>query len=96
MRPSLVLLLALAAFAGCAGPRLTEGELSDPGIKARLEAEFQAHKELDLQYVTIDVHQKIVTVSGVVNTWNERRLIERIAYTLKGPEQVLVNVAIRD
>ena len=95
MRARLAFVLTLTAL-GCRGPQLTTAELSDPGIKSRLEAEFHAHTELDTKYVTVDVHNKVVTISGVVNTWNERRALERIVYTLKGPEQVLINVAIRD
>jgi osmotically-inducible protein OsmY len=96
VRVQLVALVAVLGLIGCFRSQLTEAELSDPGIKARLEERLRADRRLDLRYVTVDVHHSIVTVSGVVSSWDDRREIERIARRLDGPEQVLVNLAIQE
>lgn len=93
-RAAAVLLAAL--FCACAGPRLSEADLSDPGIKARMEALLRAHKDLNLRFITVSVHQKLLTVSGLVDSWEQRRKIDRLARLLRGPESVVVNVAIQE
>jgi osmotically-inducible protein OsmY len=96
----LATLLALAALAlgaaGCFPHQLSEAELSDPGIKARLEDRLQAQPNLHLRYVTLDVHQRAVTISGIVPTYEERYEIERIAKRLPGVDQVLVNLVVQE
>lgn len=91
------LLFALPfALAGCFYQQLSEAELSDPGIKARLEAQLQAEPGLDLRYVTVDVHARVATVSGLVRSWNEKRTVERIARRLQGVEQAVINLVIQE
>lgn len=96
----LALWLTLAALAsalgGCLPRQLSEAELSDPGIKARLEDRLHADRKLDLRYVTLDVHERVVTISGIVPSWDERYEIERIAKGLDGVDQVLVNVVVQE
>ena len=93
-------LLALAALAfaaaGCFPHQLSEAELSDPGIKARLEDRLHAEQSLHLRYVTLDVHQRVVTISGIVPSYDERYEIERIAKRLDGVDQVLVNLVVQE
>lgn len=92
--------LALAGFlALCLGGCLRRGvaeDLSDPVIKARLESRLQAEPELDVRYVTLDVHSGVVTVSGLVNTQREKQAITRIARGEKGVEQAIVNVIVQE
>lgn len=75
---------------------LTEAELSDPGIKARVESALREQKNLDLRYIDIDVHQGIVTVSGMADSNEARRLIERLVRRIRGVEQAIVNVAVSE
>lgn len=89
------MLLALAV-SGCFPHQLSEAELSDPGIKARLEDQLHADSHLDLRYVTLDVHQRIVTISGIVPSWDNRYEIERVAKRLEGVDQVLVNLVVQE
>lgn len=85
--------LVLSALLGaCFPPALTEGERTDAGIRARLEQQFKAHRELDLHMVTLDVHNHNVTLSGMVNSFQDKRLLERIVAGTPGIEQALVNV----
>ena len=91
------LLAALAlSVTGCFPSQLSDAELSDPGIKARLEERLHADRSLDLRYVQVDVHERVVTLSGLVPSWDQKRDIDRIARRLEGVEQVLVNLAIQE
>lgn len=91
---SLALLAAL--FCACAAPQLSEADLSDPGIKARMEALLRAHQDLNLRFITVDVHQKMLTISGLADSWEQKVKIERLARNLRGPETVVVNLALQD
>lgn len=71
-------------------------DMSDSGIKARIEANLEARRDLDLRYVTLDVTARVATVSGIVNTWNERRTIERIVESTKGVDSALINLVTRE
>lgn len=87
--------LSLCA-AGCAGPQLSEAELSDHGIKARVEERLRAEPNLDLRFLNVDAHLRVVTISGLVTSYDERRRIERAASRVPGVEQVLINLAVDD
>lgn len=93
-------LLALAALAaalgGCFPPALSEAEMSDAGIRARLEQSLRAHRKLDLHAVTIDVHMHTVTISGIVPSWEDKRLIERVIRETAGIEHAVVNVVVQE
>lgn len=84
-----------AALSACA-ENLTEADRSDPGIRARVEANLAAHREIDMRYVTLDVHSGIVTVSGMVHSWEEKRGIERIVNATGGYQQAIFNLAIQE
>lgn len=88
------LFLALAGLCGCFPHQLSEAELSDPGIQARLQERLKADRALDLRYVTVDVHDRVVTFSGTVPSWENSRDIERIGRRLQGVDQVLNNLVI--
>ena len=88
--------LLCLGLAGCASARLSEAELSDPGIQARLDERLRADRTLDLRYVTTDVHDKVVTFSGSVPSWENSRTIERIARRLEGVDQVMNNLVIQE
>ncbi len=46
--------------------------------------------------MTLDVHQRIVTISGIVPSWDNRYEIERVAKRLEGVDQVLVNLVVQE
>jgi len=92
----LAVLGVAAALAGCFPHQLSEAELSDPGIQARLEERLKAQRSIDLRFVTVDVHDRVVTFSGSVQSWENARHIERIARRLEGVDQVMNNLVIQD
>ena len=81
---------------GACFPDLHEVDFSDPGIKAHVEANLHARPELNLRYVTVDVHSHIVTLSGLVGSRDEKELIDRIARQTKGVDQLVSNLAIQE
>lgn len=90
-----LLLLPALLLGGCFN-NLTETDLSDPGIKARIETELQAQPDLDLKYVTIDVNDRVVTVSGLVSSFAEKQVISRVIRRTRGVEQLLLNVVTQE
>lgn len=71
-------------------------DMSDSGIKARIEANLAAQRDLDLRYVTLDVHSGVATVSGLVNSWNEQRTVSRIVQSTRGVDQAVINLVTRE
>jgi osmotically-inducible protein OsmY len=94
MKVALAALCALLTFAGCA--TTGQGEITDPEIKASIETALKSVPDLDLKYVTIDVHQRAVTLSGLVNDYNDRTRLHRLVREVPGVDQVIINVVIAD
>ncbi|MBI3551658.1 MAG: BON domain-containing protein [Elusimicrobia bacterium] len=94
VKAMLALAALAAALAGCFPPALGDAEMSDAGIRSRLEQSLHAHRELDLHAVTIDVHLHIVTISGIVSSWQDKRLIEAIVREIAGIEQASINLVV--
>lgn len=86
--------LLLAAL-GCRG-EVQPLDTSDPGIKARVEAAMRGRKDLDLRYVTVDVVDGAVTVSGMVPTMTQIREIDRLVKRTKGVEAALINLVVNE
>ena len=93
---ALAALVALSAALSACYRNLAGVDLSDAAIKARIEAQLQAHREVDPRHLVLDVHARIATVSGVVRTWEERLLVEQIVKRTAGVEQALVNLVIQE
>ena len=92
---ALLALTALSAALGaCFPPALSEAEMSDSGIRSRLEAGLHAHRDLDISKVSIDVHLRVVTISGLVPSYNDRRIIESVVRATAGIEQSVVNLVV--
>lgn len=83
-----------AAPAACRSSQALD--MTDEGIKARIQANLEADKELDLRYVTLNVHDKIATISGMVPTWNDTMRVRRIVEGTKGVDQALINLVTQD
>jgi osmotically-inducible protein OsmY len=69
---------------------------SDPGIKARVERALHDRKDVDVRYVTIDVINGVVTISGVVPAHEQVRLIKRLIARTHGVQQVLDNLLVQE
>jgi len=87
--------VALLAAGCCACTRNVEPvDLSDSGIKARIETTLHGQSGLDIRYVTVDVVSRVVTVSGIARTYEDRDRIARIARRARGVDQVIVNLLV--
>ena len=84
-----------AAAAGCRA-RLTASELTDPAITARVRAALAGHPELDVRYLDIYTHMRIVTISGMIESRESKQKIADLARHVLGVSQVEVNLAIQE
>ena len=90
---SLLLLAVLAA--GCSGEIQPEDD-SDPAIKARIQLSLQGRKDVDARFVTIDVTNALVTISGIVPSSDQIQIIDRIAKRTPGVDSVMDNLVIQE
>jgi osmotically-inducible protein OsmY len=87
----------LLALAGAACTRSVQPEDdSDPAIKARVEIALRGRKDVEIRFITLDVVNGLVTVSGVVPAPEQIRLIQRIVQRVPGVEQVMNNVVAQE
>ena len=101
IRPALILTIGLAVWAplvaGCGifnpGSAL---DMSDPAIRARVLQELKTHAELDLNLLQINVHVRVVYLSGVVPDNRMKRTMEQVVRRVPGVRQVVVNLLIQE
>ncbi|MFA6003209.1 MAG: BON domain-containing protein [Elusimicrobiota bacterium] len=86
-------LLLLGLSAGCTR-NLEPVDMTDSGIKARLELSLRSQADLNLRYVTVDVYSGVATISGLVNSQREKDLISRIVRQTRGVDQAAINVVV--
>jgi osmotically-inducible protein OsmY len=72
-----------------------KGNVSDSALLADIQRKLKAEKNLDLRYVDVDVQSRTIVVSGLVGSWDERRLIEKIVRATPGVEKSLINVSVQ-
>ena len=89
-----VFLLALAA-AACTRNVQPEDD-SDPAIKARVEIALRGRTDIEIRFVSVDVVNGLVTVSGVVPAPEQIRLIQRLIQRVPGVDQVMNNVVSQE
>lgn len=92
---ALALLVALAGASACRA-RMTAAELADPAITARVRAVLDGHPELDIRYLSLNTHMRIVTVSGMVESRDAKHKIADLVRRVAGVRQVVVNLAIQE
>ncbi|UPT75184.1 MAG: BON domain-containing protein [Elusimicrobiota bacterium] len=92
---SAILLLSLLAPAACRH-RVEDDDLSDQAIKVRIESLLRGRRDLDIQYVTIDVNSGVATLSGIVPNIDQQRIIRRLAAGVRGVDQVLNNLLVQE
>ncbi|HVE11895.1 MAG TPA: BON domain-containing protein [Elusimicrobiota bacterium] len=97
LRARLLPLLALLAcgFSGCASADRTPVDMSDPAIVARIKAELKSHR-ISIRLMDIDVHVGIVTLSGSVESYEQRQEVTRLVNQVAGVRQLLVNLLIQE
>lgn len=96
MKNTCAALIFLALALGGCSRSLNQNELSDVGIRIRVRERLSDQPSLDLSRLTIDVHSRVVTISGIVHSEQERALIEEILNKTKGVDQALVNVLVQE
>ena len=95
-RTRILLTLALAAAFTACGPSLRNMDLSDAGITARVRGELKAHEEINVQYMDVNTHMRVVTLSGIVGSYEEKRQIGNVVRRVKGVRAVMINLVIQE
>lgn len=95
-RAGLILIVAANLALGACLADQQALDLTDAGVKARIEANLKSQPDLDLRYVTVDVHQGVATISGLVINWDDEKLIERIVKRTKGVDQGIFNLVTQE
>lgn len=90
------LLAALAVGSSSCRHIMTGEDMSDPAIKARIEAVLRGRNDLDLRYVTVDVTMGVATLSGIVPSGEQLRAVRKLASGIRGVDQVLNNLVIQE
>lgn len=89
----LAALLLAAALGGCTAA-MDPADLSDAAIKARIETSLRGQVNLDLRFVTVDVDNRVVTLSGMVGSFRDRDTIHNVARRTRGVDTVIVNLIV--
>lgn len=98
IRRTLLLAFVLGLVAPQAGclRNLAELDMSDAGIRARVQSELAAHPELNVSYMQVNVHVRVVYLSGIVSTNEEKADIAQVVRKVPGVRHVVVNLLVQD
>ncbi|HEX4047715.1 MAG TPA: BON domain-containing protein [Elusimicrobiota bacterium] len=91
----LSLLVCALAVGACTRSVQPEDD-SDPAIKARVDIALHGRKDIDIRYVSLDVVNGVVTISGIVPSPDQIDIIERIAKRTPGVDQVMDNLVVQE
>lgn len=89
------ILAAAAPWAGCVR-ELATIDMSDAGIRARVLKELKTHPNLDIGLMQITVHVRNVYLSGFVNNYKSRRLLEDTLRRVAGVRSVINNTVVQE
>ena len=92
-RVILAVALAIMPFFGC-GHNLAKLDMSDPGIRARVLTELKSHTEFNLRYFEVNVNVRAVYLSGMVESDELKRNIERTVSSIPGVRYVVNNLLV--
>jgi osmotically-inducible protein OsmY len=87
--------LAAGAGAGCL-QNLSALDTSDPAVTARVKAELKAHRDVKVQYLDVSTNMGVVTISGMVDSSETRRKVQKIVYRVPGLKQLILNLLVQD
>ncbi|MFA5139349.1 MAG: BON domain-containing protein [Elusimicrobiota bacterium] len=90
-----VLCMTLSPFTACT-QHLSELDMSDPGIRARIQAELKAHPELSLRFLQIDVHMRVAYLAGIVESDEMKQGIGQVVRGVAGVRVVINNLLVQD
>lgn len=92
---SLTLLLApIPLLTSCSQTRAID--MSDDAIRARILTELKSHSDLDLRLLQVNVHVRVVYLSGVLPTPDMRRRLSVVVRRVPGVRQVVSNILIQE
>lgn len=89
------LLFATVSFCACARD-LRHVDTSDPAITARARAQLKADLDINPRFLDLSTHMGIVTVSGMVDSPDQKRRINRVLSAVPGVKQVIVNIIVQE
>ena len=98
IRPAVLIFSMLfapaAALTGCGQKRAMD--MSDAAIRARILTELKSHADLDLRLLQVNVHVRVVYLSGVLPNPDMRRKLARVVRRVPGVNQVVTNILIQE
>jgi osmotically-inducible protein OsmY len=89
-----LLLSGVAWTAGCRAR--VPVDRSDAGITARVKSQLKAHSDLNVRYLDIYTHMRVVTLSGMVDSRAQKRKISHLVRRIPGVRQVIINLVVKD
>jgi osmotically-inducible protein OsmY len=95
MKPPLGAVLLACLLGACTG-NIEPLDMTDAGVKARIEASLRNQPNIDMRFVTVDVNDRVATVSGMVGSYRDRDAIERTARHTKGVDTLIVNLLVSE
>ncbi len=91
-----VLLFALAVLPAAGCRARVPVDRTDPGITARVKSELSSHSDLNIRYMDIYTHMRIVTLSGMVESREQKRKISHLVRRVPGIRQVIINLVVKE
>lgn len=91
---AILFFFAVLPFSGCRAAAPIDR--SDPGITARVKSELSSHSDLNVRYLDIYSHMRIVTLSGMVDSHEQKRKITQLVRRIPGVRQVVINLVVKE
>ena len=85
---------ALGLF-GCAGFGF-QAPLRDSALKGAIISALKQQKGLDISHVYVDVDAGAVVISGMVDSAQQEKLLEKIVYHVRGVKEPAFNLAVKE
>ena len=85
----------LFCLCGCARD-LRHVDTSDSAITARVRAQFKADPDINPRFLDLSTHMGIVTVSGMVDSPDQKRRINKVVSAVPGVKEVLPNIIVQE
>jgi len=92
---ALLAAVAAGAGAGCL-QNMPTTDMSDAAVTARVKAELKAHRNAKVQYLDVSTNLGVVTISGMVDSAETRRQVQKIVYRVPGLKQLILNLLVQE
>jgi osmotically-inducible protein OsmY len=94
MKKSFFLLSALGLL-GCAGFGF-QAPPRDSALKGEIISALKQERGLDISHVYVDVDAGAVVISGMVDSVQQEKLLEKIVYHVRGVKEPTFNLAVKE